>query len=52
MRGKPDEKDMDPTSIESCIRGYHNIYKDIWNPQEGEKLVAHKETHNWIYAGL
>ena len=22
------------------------INKDIWKPHEGEKLVAHKETHN------
>ena len=29
----------------SAVRGYH-IYKDIWEPAVGEKLIAHREFDN------
>ena len=32
---------METFEFVSAVRGYH-IYKDIWEPSVGEKLIAHK----------
>ena len=36
---------MEERVLESCVRGHH-IYKDIWSPVIGERLVCERERHN------
>ena len=36
---------METFEFVSAVRGYH-IYKDIWEPSVGEKLIAHREFGN------
>ena len=36
---------MEMLEFVSAVRGYH-IYKDIWEPSVGEKLIAHREFGN------
>lgn len=36
---------METYEVDSCIRGHH-VYKSIWNPTIGEKLVCERERGN------
>ena len=39
------EKAMESFKLYSAARGYH-VYKDVWEPSVGEKLVARREFDN------
>ena len=45
LRGKTGQNKMETFEFVSAVRGYH-IYKDIWEPSVGEKLIAHREFGN------
>ena len=45
LRSKTGQNKMETFEFVSAVRGYH-IYKDIWEPSVGEKLIAHKEFGN------
>ncbi|CAH3023524.1 unnamed protein product [Porites evermanni] len=36
---------METFAFASAVRGYH-VYKDVWKPSIGEKLVAKREFNN------
>ena len=36
---------METLSLASAVRGYH-VYRDVWKPSIGEKLVAKREFNN------
>ena len=36
---------MESFEFYSAVRGYH-LYRDVWEPSVGEKLVARREFHN------
>ena len=36
---------MESFELSSAVRGYH-VYRDIWEPSVGEKLVARREFDN------
>ena len=38
---------METFAFASAVRGYH-VYKDVWKPSFGEKLVARREFNNPI----
>ena len=41
----PSVNSMETFSFASAVRGYH-VYRDVWKPSIGEKLVAKREFHN------
>ena len=45
LRSKTGQNKMETFEFVSAVRGYH-IYKDIWEPSVGEKLIAHREFGN------
>ena len=45
LRSKTGQNKMETLEFVSAVRGYH-IYKDIWEPSVGEKLIAHREFGN------
>ena len=42
LRSKTGQHKMETFELVSAVRGYH-IYKDVWEPSVGEKLIAHRE---------
>ena len=36
---------MESFELYSAVRGYH-VYRDVWEPSVGEKLVARREFNN------
>ena len=36
---------MEKFAFESAVRGYH-VYRDVWEPSIGERLVAKQEFNN------
>ena len=45
LRSKTGQHKIETFEFVSAVRGYH-IYKDIWEPSVGEKLIAHREFGN------
>ena len=39
---------MELFELYSAVRGYH-VYRDVWKPSVGEKLVARREFDNRFY---